>query len=438
MALPLNPKLTPVELKAQVEQAKVDALLVSANQLERLGGLDGWGPLAYVGLVADGPPSSTPAGLPTRLGPTAVTVVNLASGGPVDISLAPDAPGTLWFTGGSTGAPKLVVHARRSPVLAVASWIERLGLTENDRGFALNFCHISTISNTSAVLAAGGSVILIPEFRVATILALIEQHRATLLITLSLFVNLLVREPAVARPYDLSTLRTVLIGGSPTDQGLWQRAVELLPHVQWGQAWAQTELCSGGTAALGEEFLARPATVGRPLSCVTAIEIRDDHDRAVTQGTVGEVCVLGEAVMQRYDGDPPRAATQDLRRTGDLGYLDPEGYLYLVGRNRDVIIRGGENLFPAEIETAIATHPAVHECAVVGIPDSVLTEVPMAFVVPLPGADFSAEDLAAFASERLTRFKQPVAYEIVPALPRNSIGKIQKSDLRQQGARHSR
>jgi acyl-CoA synthetase (AMP-forming)/AMP-acid ligase II len=434
VALPLNPKLTPVELKAQAEQAQVDALLVSGHQSDRLAGLDEWEALRYVGLVPDG---SSNAGA-THFGDSPVTVVDLAADGVVDVPLPPDAPGTLWFTGGSTGAPKLVVHARRSPVLAIDSWIERLDLTEKDRGFALNFCHISTLSNTGAVLAAGGSVILIPEFRVPTILALIEQHRATLLITLSLFVNLLVREPAVVQQYDLSTLRTVLIGGSPTERTLWQKVVALLPHVRWGQAWAQTELCSGGTAALGDEFMTRPASVGRPLSCVTAIEIRGDHDRLLPHGTVGEVCVLGEAVMQRYDGDPPGETNGGLMRTGDLGYLDADGYLYLVGRKREVIIRGGENLFPAEIEAVIASHPAVHECAVVGIPDSVMTEVPVAFVIPVPGATISPDELAAFANDCLTRFKQPVAYEVVRELPRNSIGKIQKAELRGLGARHSR
>jgi acyl-CoA synthetase (AMP-forming)/AMP-acid ligase II len=447
VALPLNAKLTPLELHAQMTQADIDAVILDPAQLARVASVPEWlQPLSFVGLIV-GDGEVAEGEQPVEVGGcTPVLITPEAGLPPVATSRGGTDVGTMWFTGGSTGAPKLVLHARRSPVLAIRSWIERLDLTEHDRGFALNFCHISTISNTGALLAAGGSVILIPEFRVPTILSLVERHRATILITLAMFVNLLVRDPLTASRHDSRTLRVILIGGSPTDPGQLVKAMELLPHVEWGQAWAQTELCSGGTLNLGDSLRQRPASVGRPLSCVDAIEIRDDRDVPVPPGTVGEVCVRGPAVMLGYHHDgsgeaasgAAGAAAGRLVRTGDLGFVDTDGYLHLVGRKREMIIRGGENLFPSEIEAVIASHPAVGECAVVGIPDTVMTEVPVAFVVPVPQAALTVAELEEFAGSRLSRLKRPVAYELVEGLPRNSIGKIIKAGLREAGNKYSR
>ncbi|GAF45534.1 class I adenylate-forming enzyme family protein [Rhodococcus wratislaviensis] len=438
-ALPLNIRSTPVELQEQMARSGADALIVSAAHLARFATVSGWEYLSYVGLLDDVEAQGQAA---TTLGSCAVTAMDTnRAARTVEIRVDSDAPGTLWFTGGSTGNPKLVVHSRQAPVHAIVSWIERLKLTSRDRGFALNFYHISTMSNTGAMLAAGGSVVIIPEFRVPTILSLIERHKATLLITLALFPNLLVRDPSVPERYDLSSLRLVLVGGAPTDHSVMRAAFDLLPNAEWGQGWAQTELCSGGAAIYGQEFRDRIASVGKPLSCVEGLEIRDEFDRRTEAGTVGEVCIKGPSVMLRYEGagesgDEPRNGWM---HTGDLGFVDEDGYLHLAGRKRELIIRGGENLYPGEIEAVLMSHPAILECAVVGIRDTVMTEVPIAFVVRRPHHEaVTAEEIREYAEARLSRFKQPVAYEWIAELPRNSIGKIQKTALREIGTEYAR
>ena len=149
----------------------------------------------------------------------------------------------------------------------------------------------------------------------------------------------------------------------------------------------------------------------------------------VGAGAVGEVCVKGPAVMLGYEGDPEGEPRGGWMHTGDLGYLDVDGYLHLAGRRREMIIRGGENIFPGEIEAILMTHPAVQECSVVGIPDSVMTEVPVAFLVRRPeGA--GSETIAGFARAHLSRHKCPVEFIWVDELPRNALGKIQKAELR--------
>ena len=266
VVLPLNIRLSSDELGDQIARSRVEALLVSPGQLTRLEGTLDLPALTSVGLVGVGGPPLEATG--ARVGGHEVRLLDAAlEHRAVELELSADALGSLWFTGGSTGVPKLVMHRRGAPVPAIDSWISRLNLTEHDRGFALNYYHISTMSNTAAVLAAGGSVILIPEFRVPTILSLVQRHRATLLITLALFPNMLVRDPSIAERFDLSSLRLILGGGAPTETSTFRTAMDMLPGVMWGQAWAQTELCSGGAAIIGAEFRDHIASVGRPLAC---------------------------------------------------------------------------------------------------------------------------------------------------------------------------
>jgi acyl-CoA synthetase (AMP-forming)/AMP-acid ligase II len=300
------------------------------------------------------------------------------------------------------------------------------------RALALNFFHIGLVSNATPILGAGGTVVIAPAFSVEALLELVQRHRLTQFTIPPVFLNLLDRDPTFLERYDLSSIRSVVFGSAAIDEALLRRSMPRFPGATWVHAWAQTELNSGGCANIGPSFLERFGSIGLPLRCIDELAILDDQDDELAAGEIGEVCVRGPIVMLGYLDDPD--ATADALRngwlhTGDLGYKDEDGYVFLKGRRREVIIRGGENVYPIEVETVLCQHPAIAEAAVVGMPDSVMTEVPVAFVVLKPDAHATEDEIVEFTTDRLARFKRPVRVTIADELPRTASGKVHKPSL---------
>jgi acyl-CoA synthetase (AMP-forming)/AMP-acid ligase II len=356
-------------------------------------------------------------------------------------SRGPDAPNALWYTSGTTGRPKGVVHSRKSGVLTSSSWIEVLELGASDRGPVNNFFHIGMMSTAVPLLAVGGTVVLIREYKVEVILSAVAEHGLTFLSVFPIFLNLLDRDPSVMEKYDLTSVKTIFFGSTRVDSDLLSRSVARFPGAIWAQGWAQTEINSGGTCCRGLDFTRRFNSVGLPVPCVEHLAILDGQGQQLPPHEVGELCIRGPMVMLGYYCDS--AATANAIRggwlhTGDLGYRDEGGYVYLKGREREMIIRGGENVYPAEVEAALAEHPDVADVAVVGIPDSVMTEVPVAFVILREDSTVTSDELLGFASDRLARYKRPAFLDIVDELPRNSVGKVLKAPLVERATAYSR
>jgi acyl-CoA synthetase (AMP-forming)/AMP-acid ligase II len=250
-------------------------------------------------------------------------------------------------------------------------------------------------------------------------------------------VHRVARHPDRGR-FDLSSVRNVGSGGAPVGPELLSLMREVFPNARAsvGVGYGLTESTSGIAMIFGEELEERPGCVGRALPTVS-FEIRDEQGRPVPEGVEGEIHVRGPQVMREYWRRPQESAEAILPgrwlRTGDWGRLE-QGYLYVNSRKRDLILRGGENVYPAEIEQCLETHPGVREAAVLGVDHPELGQEVKAIVVPMEGAAPDPHELARFVAARLAYFKVPAHFELRPeALPRNAAGKVLKNLLRDGG-----
>ena len=279
---------------------------------------------------------------------------------------------------------------------------------------------------------AGALAILQPRFEAEELLRLIEQHRITHLhMVPTMFVRLLRLPEAVRRRYDVSSLEFVVHGAAPCGMHVKQAMIDWwgpVIHEYYGAT--ETGLVTLHTA---EEALRKPGTVGQPLPGV-AVRIYDDAGRVLPSSEIGEVYSRREGGVDfTYHGMPEKR--QEIERDGfvtlgDVGYLDDDGYLFLCDRKRDMVISGGANIYPAEIETTLLMHAGVRDCAVFGIPHEEFGEELCAYVEPEPGAALDEAGVRAFLAERLADYKVPRVIRFETALPREDSGKIMKRKLR--------
>jgi acyl-CoA synthetase (AMP-forming)/AMP-acid ligase II len=284
--------------------------------------------------------------------------------------------------------------------------------------------------------ALGGTHVMVPAFTPAGVAHAIEEHRVTDVLLVPTMIQMLVDDPSTAGA-DLSSLRSLLYGASSISQAVLERAAARLPGAELTQAYGMTELSPVTTLLLpadhGDDRLRRSAGRSAPHA---EVRIVDDEDREVPRGTVGEIVARGGHVMAGYWNRPEEtaAAVRDgWMHTGDGGYMDDGGYVFVVDRIKDMIVTGGENVYSAEVENALAAHPAVASCAVIGVPDDEWGERVHAVVVLAAGAATTAPALRFHVKERIAGYKAPRTVEFVDALPISGAGKILKRELR---ARH--
>jgi long-chain acyl-CoA synthetase len=235
--------------------------------------------------------------------------------------------------------------------------------------------------------------------------------------------------------HDLSSLETVSYGGAPAAPELVRKIRETIPTAFPGVGWGMTETTGTVTNQFAEDYLNRPDSAGPPLP-VSDLQIRDPVDgrTLLAVGQLGELWARGPQIAKGYWNKPDATAETFVDgwvRTGDLARLDEEGFVYILDRAKDMLIRGGENIYCVEVENALFEHPAVMDAAVVGVPHRTLGEEPAALVTLKPGASVTEDELRAFAAGRLAAFKIPVSVQFWPEpLPRNANGKILKSELK--------
>jgi long-chain acyl-CoA synthetase len=262
---------------------------------------------------------------------------------------------------------------------------------------------------------------------------LIRQHRCTSMAAVPTMLALMLHHPRASQ-HDLSSLTEVICGGAPLPVELAQAFMRRYP-CRIREVYGLTEASGLGTANRRTEPY-RPGSAGRAYMN-TELRIVGDDDQPLPTGERGEICLRGPIVMQGYH-NRPEESEQILRggwlHTGDIGYLDDDGYLFVVDRKKDMIIRGGENIYPAELEAVLHGHPAVAEAAVVGVPDSLYGENVVAFVVTKTGAKLSETEVIEHVCRQVTRFKAPSQVYFLTALPKSSIGKILRRVLREKAA----
>lgn len=357
-----------------------------------------------------------------------------------------DAPATILFSSGTTGRPKGIVATHRNILGLVGIQLfqgarafgmeQALGVAGEPGGPGLvttPLFHVSALyAGVITRMAAGGATVWTTgRFDPETVMQLIERFRCSGWGPMATMVQRLLNHPRVGA-YDLSSMRFIGLGGSSIPVALSARIQEALPHAQWSSAvgYGQTECCALSTIAFGDELLRFPGTVGRPLPTV-AIEIRDESGQKVDDGVPGEICVRSPLTTPGFWRDDAATAARfwphRWLRTGDVGWVKEER-LYVASRQSDLIIRGGENIYPAEIEVVLEQHPNVLEAAVVGRDDADLGQVPTAYL--RVDAPVSHDALRDFCQERLAYFKVPVAWFLrETSLPRNATGKVLKNSL---------
>jgi long-chain acyl-CoA synthetase len=342
-----------------------------------------------------------------------------------------DGPALVLYTSGSTGTPKGAVLSQAALLAGVRSWIDPvLALTPGDVVLAvLPLSHSLGLNGALlAPLAAGARVVLLERFTPAGVVAAIRDHGVTVFPGVATMFRRLLDAPE-ARDADFEGLRLALSGAAPCPWALTQEW-KARTGVRILRGYGMTELFRPLSYVAGDPA-ERPDAVGRP---VPGVEVRlvDDAGEPVAPGDSGELWIRSPAAMDGYleAADETAAVLRDgWFRTGDLARIAPDGFVTIEGRKRERILRGGDSVFPAEVETVLLAHPAVAEAAVVGIPDADVGEEVAAFVVLHAGADASAEALVAWCRERLAAFKYPRRVTLRSELPKAATGKVLKAEL---------
>jgi long-chain acyl-CoA synthetase len=295
------------------------------------------------------------------------------------------------------------------------------------------FFHVTgCMSVLNAAMFGGSKIVLMRRWDVPRAMELIERERCTAAGGVPTIAWQIIEHPERHR-FDLSSLESVSYGGAPASAELVRRITEVFPHAAPGLGWGMSETSATFTAHSAEEYVHRPESSG-PALPIGEMKIVDGRGRTLPVGETGELMVRGANVVRGYWNKPEATAQTFIDgwlRTGDIARLDDEGYLYIVDRMKDMLIRGGENIYCIEVESALYAHPAVMDAAVVGIPHKTLGEEPGAVVGLKPGARATEAELQAFVAARLAAFKVPVRVILCEEmLPRNANGKILKSTLR--------
>ena len=339
---------------------------------------------------------------------------------------APEDPAALLYTGGTTGRSKGVLLSHENLWFAGKAGHDAGHLPDIVRGLlALPLSHAFGLLVTVVGLHAEeqGQAVLMRWFEPVKWLELAQEHRIQISAAVPSMIQLLLAQPI--EDYDLSNLRHLVTGAAPLPAELAQELIRRIPQVEVREGYGLTE--SSALVTSSRPGQARLGSVGKP---VPGAEVRIDGE-----DEVGEILVRSPMVMLGYWNQPE--ATEETvvdgwLRTGDLGYLDEDGYLYIVDRKKDLILRGGFNVFPRDVEEALLEHPAIAAAGVVGRPDTAHGEEVVAFVELRSGQETDADDLVAFAKERIGGYKYPREVHVVPSLPLTPVGKVDRKKLREQ------
>ncbi|MDM0109701.1 long-chain-fatty-acid--CoA ligase [Variovorax sp. J22R24] len=345
----------------------------------------------------------------------------------------------IFYTGGTTGFPKGVMLSHTN-ICSSGLALHCEGVADDDGRYlhAAPMFHLADIGISQPHWIQGNTHAVIPAFAPELVLDTIERERITSVLLVPTMIQMMVDHPAMKKPRDLSSLKTIVYGASPISEAMLERAMAVLPGVRFVQAYGMTELSP--VATLNPAWAHMPEhrhrgklrAAGRACLCCE-VRIVDPEGHEVPRGTVGEVAVRGPNVMQGYWNKPEQTAAAvrgGWMHTGDGGYMDEDGFIFIVDRLKDMIISGGENIYSAEVENALSQHSAVAASAVIGIPSAEWGEAVHAVVVAKPGASASPEELIAHCKALIAGYKCPRSVELRDALPLSGAGKVLKTELR--------
>jgi long-chain acyl-CoA synthetase len=353
----------------------------------------------------------------------------------LDAELAEQAPVALFYTSGTTGQPKGATLTAANVFSAGLMIASPFDLSPDTRALCvMPMFHVGAGTFLIGLTAAAASIWIEPRFDAARTLDLIEGERLTHSVLVPTMISQLLDQPN-AEQRDMRSMRRLIYGAAPMPDALIARAMQMMPDVGFNQGYSMTETTATGTSLSPADHAdtRRRRSVGQALPG-NDIEVRTPDGSPCTDGEVGEICIRGPGVMAGYWNRPAESAAvihDGWLRTGDAGFLDADGYLHVVDRLKDMIISGGENVYSAEVENVLHDHPAVAECAVVGLPHPHWGEQVVAVVHMRQGIGIGATDLEAHCRSRLGGYKVPRRFILSPdPLPKGGSGKILKPEIR--------
>ena len=429
--VPINTRLAPPEIAYWLNDSGSEVLFIDDNFLPALKALDGkLNNLREVVYIGDG---ETPPGM-HRFDDLVTGADEIPDAGKGYDDLA-----ALYYTGGTTGVSKGVMLSHRNLQSNALQIIPAIHFAPGMRWLhAGPMFHIADGLSIFGVTTVGGRHVFIPGFDPVAVLKSIEEHKITDMLIVPTMINMMVHHPDIGK-YDLSSLRQMTYGASPMPEAVIRKAIEVMPHVEFTHAYGQTECApivsfNGPDSHRGEgleQALFKSCGVS---GYAVEVKIVDEDDNEVPRGTVGQLLARGPNIMLGYWNKPDQTAEAlkgGWMHSGDGAYMDENGYIFIVDRVKDMIISGGENVYSAEVESAIQNHAAVIECAVIGVPDEKWGERVHAIVRLAEGQDATEAGLIAHCHTLIAGFKCPrsVSFRDEP-LPLSGAGKILKTDLR--------
>lgn len=425
IAVPLNFRLTPTEIAVLVEDCVAHVMLTEAALAPVAIGVRNIQPLLSVIVVAGGSSQDSVFGYEDLL--------NEAGDVHEPVDIPNDSPALIMYTSGTTGRPKgaVLTHANLTGQAMTALYTSGANIN-SDVGFVgVPLFHIAGIGNMLTGLLLGLPTVIYPlgAFDPGQLLDVLEAEKVTGIFLVPAQWQAVCTEQQ-ARPRDLR-LRVLSWGAAPAPDALLRQMSATFPETQILAAFGQTEMSPVTCMLLGEDAIAKRGSVGRVIPTVAA-RVVDQNMNDVPVGEVGEIVYRAPTLMSCYWNNPEATAEAFAGgwfHSGDLVRMDSDGYVWVVDRKKDMIISGGENIYCAELENVLASHPDIAEVAVIGRADEKWGEVPIA-VAAVTNDDLRIEDLGEFLTGRLARYKHPKALEIVDALPRNPAGKVLKTELR--------
>ncbi|MFG6503890.1 o-succinylbenzoate--CoA ligase [Microbacterium sp. P05] len=420
--VPVNTRLAPPEIAHVLTDANARILIQDIEFAERAAGGVEAARIAHVILTGEGV-----SGIPglSRL-------AEGAAGGHIDTAVSLDDPAAIIYTSGTTGRAKGAVLSHGNLTWCAMNCIVDYDVVSSDVALMISpLFHVASLGmGALPVLMKGATIVLERGFDAGRALALIQAHHVTMLSGVPTTYQLLADHPDWATT-DVSSLHKLTCGGSAVPTRILNAFEQR--GLSFSQGYGMTETSPGATSLPPTMTREKQGSVGLP-HFFTDVRIADENGRMVPRGTVGEIEISGPNVFLGYHGLPEATAaafTDDgWFRSGDLGYLDPDGYLYIADRLKDMIISGGENIYPAEVENLISDIQGISGVAVIGVPDERWGEVPWAVVTVRDGTEVTTESVRAELDGVLARYKLPKNVVVVEELPRTASGKVRKPDLR--------
>jgi acyl-CoA synthetase (AMP-forming)/AMP-acid ligase II len=353
----------------------------------------------------------------------------------------------LMYTAGTTGFPKGVMLAHNSFSVYVLENVTPPDPEADERNIlTVPLYHVAGIQAMMAAIYGGRTLVMERQFEAKEWMELVEKEKANRAMMVPTMLKQLMDHPDFSK-HDLSSLKVITYGAAPMPIPVIKQALEVFPGVSFINAFGQTETASTitalnpedhiltGTEEEKEKKLKRLASIGKPMSDVE-MKVVDEEGKKLSPNEVGEILARGPRVMSGYWKDEEKTAkTIDKDgwvHTGDVGYVDEDGYYFLSGRSSDMIIRAGENISPEELENVIREHPKVEDVAVIGVPDETWGEEPRAVVIPKKGEKPTEEEIMEYCRQNLASFKRPRSVVFADDLPRNPMGKLVKREIREK------